>query len=118
MGTDNCLNDTAFLVYLYNVIVCFIGAVLFIWWWYKISIASEVYKYFTFLLLSLAFERSIVLYSRSLKLCEEPEILFNFVDGKLWSIRTLPSAIVLTLIVAMVIRRLHILFKNTKGEEK
>jgi hypothetical protein len=71
-----------------------------------------VYKYFTFLLLALSFEKTIALIIRV-----ETGVRVAFTGSHnsiLWHLRTLPTAIILTLIVAMAIRRLASMDEDNK----
>jgi hypothetical protein len=104
--------DITAWVYFYNIFVALSGFVLFCYWWHRVKKASEVYKYFTFLLLALSFEKTIALVIRV-----ETGVRVAFTgshDSILWHMRTLPTAIILTLIVAMAIRRLASMDEDDK----
>ena len=97
-------NDLTFWVYVYNIVIGVVGCALFCYWWYKIKIASEIYKYFTLLLLTLSFEKIVALITRinsNVRISSE-----STHDTLIWHLRTFPTAIILTFIVIMAVRRL------------
>lgn len=106
------LKDITFWVYVYNIIVASAGFLLFCFWWYKVKAASEVYKYFTFLLLAISFEKVIALIIRidsGVKIVSK-----TYHDTWIWHVRTLPTAVILTLIIIMASRRLVKIYTENK----
>lgn len=98
------LTDFTSWVYLTELLICYTGFGVFLWWWVRQKTASEVYAYITFLLLATGIERTVALIVRVLSFYDlerAKEAIFS----PAWSLRTIPGTIVMMLIVYRMAHR-------------
>lgn len=98
--------DPCFWIYLAIVVVSLYGLGLFIWWWYKIGHASEVYIYFTVLLASEAFYNLFNAVARYTRFSDTD--LTNYLwlmDSPLWEFRATFHLFILSVIIGRMTLR-------------
>ena len=96
--------DLAFWSYLYNGAISLYGFLLFAWYWKKVGRASDVYKFFTILLLSIAIVYGGNVHIRIIRAADHHKAI-QFSDSLLWYARTWLEGLVLTIITFRMTKR-------------
>ncbi len=96
------LSDPCFLVYSAIVIVALYGFCLFLWWWKKVGQASEIYIYFTILLLSEAIYNFFNALARYFRDTNDIELYWSLMDSPIWVLRAVFHLLVLSTIIGCV----------------
>jgi hypothetical protein len=84
------------------VIVALYGFCLFLWWWKKVGQASEIYIYFTILLLSEAIYNFFNALARYFRDTNDIELYWSLMDSPIWVLRAVFHLLVLSTIIGCV----------------
>jgi hypothetical protein len=99
------LTDFAWVMYLLSSCISWFTFMLFIWWWAQTRTASEIYKYFTFMIAANAISDMTALYSRTLIFINH-EAYMSFVQTWIWNIRRVPEMMIMSIIGLRMIGRI------------
>jgi hypothetical protein len=102
---NNLLHDIAFWSYAFNGGVALYGFFLFALWWRKVGRASDVYKFFTILLLAIFIVYGGNIHIRIL-MAIDPQRALAFSNSIPWYIRTWLEGIVLLIIMVRMSTRI------------
>lgn len=98
------LGDPVAWVYFISALVCIYGSGLFVWWWKKQRGASSVFAYVTMIFMGELLESGVSLYSRYLRIHEDPAFI-TLASTALWPARKTVTLLALgALVVHMSIR--------------
>ena len=102
--------DLAKVVYWYQGIIHFLGAVLFTTNWIRMKRASTIYIYITLIFWAGAWDYGMSAYVRGLQ--DNHEAYHAFHNSGLWHTRSIPLAIFLTIFVGHMAWRFFIRKRN------
>ena len=108
--------DITFWLYLFNFILSTGGFIIFAWWWWKIGRTTEIYAYITLLFLSDALLFGGNVHIRILKSLD-PQAALQMLDSLRWHLRTTLHAIILSLILWRMLKRILKTYKYKNGKE-
>ena len=98
------MSDLTFCIYTATSILSLSGFVLFIWWWFRMRSASEVFVYVTLLLLFIGVERGFLAVFRHAVVVDYTWA-HSLILNEWWALRTIPELVIISLIIVRMARR-------------
>jgi hypothetical protein len=116
---QNLINDIAFWSYVANGGIALYGFIIFAWWWRRVGRASEVYQFFTYLLLAIFIVYGGNVHIRIL-MAIDPQRALDFSNSVPWYVRTWLEGIVLLIIMVRMTQRIFrtLLYKRGYFEDR
>lgn len=100
------LVDDCLLAYSSCLLASATCTAIYTWWWCHTGEASDVYKWVTALMATIALNMSLSVAGRLLYLHAERDEYRNFLDSWVWELRNVPEVLVLIFMLALIIGRL------------
>jgi hypothetical protein len=99
---DGCL-----LAYAVNAMLALCCGCVYLWWWRKTGMATDVYQWVTMLFFSITWNKCCAIYARYLYLQGDMAAYRLYMDGTIWNTRTIPESIVLLYMIVLVADRIR-----------
>ena len=106
------LSDVTATVYLMEMLTCYVGFLLFLWWlihewWYHGKRPTTIYVYIMLLLFCYGYAITIGLVARHTRNVYGVEQYYTYMDSLIWHTRIVPRLIIELLFVGEMISRIY-----------